>query len=267
MNRNYVIATWLGGRRHEDPVYQRDPFAYIRAHLFTLTKLEHNLDQVTVVINRDIEGHWRYAAHFLSGFCRELPIKFLIRDNIGMSYGAFSAAARLYQAKWTIFMQDDWVFSQKLFDRKLLRLYNNVGGDKFLSFDDRTMRFAPVPNGFIGRDLLLEILEKNDGDLYFKREPDPSQVYAAGYQSRRYFPHPDVERLPVLDHYKIGYIDKKAERWEDGLHLSFEGKGHTLVVPIQVLTSPMSVFVARSERHLIRAIRERFQYGEKKATA
>lgn len=117
---NYIIAAYLGDRRNPDHRYEKDKSFLLREHIASLHRLKHSLSQITVVCSGDDP----------TGFCQSIPsaigtakVEVLMRENTGMSYGAWSDAFELYREKFShyIFTEDDYLFTHDNFDGELLR--------------------------------------------------------------------------------------------------------------------------------------------------
>lgn len=122
---NYVIACYLGPRAHIDPIYQLDPWHYLRQHISSLLRLNHNLSQITIVMNADASTP---APGWLPSKIQGAPVVYLQRSNVGMSYGAFAYAFNVYGKAFShyILTEDDYLFTQDDFDEKLLSMLADV---------------------------------------------------------------------------------------------------------------------------------------------
>ena len=121
MRLNYVVSGWTGPRR-ADPV---PSLLYLKQHLDVLSKRKFNADQITVALSKfdDNFGEvWLFAQSLNS--INGIPVKWLMRENVGMSFGAFSDAyaADRTNFDYYIFMEDDYVFVKDDFDEILIKL-------------------------------------------------------------------------------------------------------------------------------------------------
>lgn len=118
--KNLVILCWSGIRRYMYPESIGDRTFYIRKQVQQLTKLSHNLDQITFVI-----PHNKLEFDDFTSYIDDLPeqigtAKVVVhrRPNIGMSYGGFSEVFGKYRNEFDyfLFLEDDYFFVQDHFD-------------------------------------------------------------------------------------------------------------------------------------------------------
>jgi len=122
---HYVVAAYLGPRRIEDPVQQKDRLHYLREHVLSLTKIKHELDHVTVMIATDDKTADRHQwARLLAGVVPKKIDRQAVEirwhpNSVGLSYASLVAAATT-DYDYTIFTEDDYVFAVDHFDRYLV---------------------------------------------------------------------------------------------------------------------------------------------------
>ena len=124
---HYVIAAYLGRRRIEDPRQVADRLFFIREHLASLQRLEHELAQITLVVNLDDYDAPRdtrsdrdlVVPHWIRGVRVEVVIR---RNDPGWSYQALCEVADP-RFTHTIFIEDDYIFTVDHFDRILVELF------------------------------------------------------------------------------------------------------------------------------------------------
>jgi hypothetical protein len=122
---HYVVAAYLGPRRIEDPVQEKDRLHYLREHMVSLAQVKHELDHVTVMIATDNEvidrDRWsRLVAGVVPAKIRRHAVDVRWHPNsVGLSYASLVAAAST-DYDYTIFTEDDYVFAVDHFDRYLV---------------------------------------------------------------------------------------------------------------------------------------------------
>lgn len=129
MKVNYTIATWGGNRRRMHSKFDLDRSFYVKTHLDILDRINHNLNQITLVIaesdrDEDFEKIEKYP-----------NIEVIHRENYGQSYGSFSHAYGEYKDKFDyyIFVEDDQVPNIDNFDKILINLIDSKENCGFLS--------------------------------------------------------------------------------------------------------------------------------------
>lgn len=114
---NYVIASYMGERQG---ALDDHPSIYLPEHIESLDRLAHDLAQITIVVSGD---SLPAVMQKLPKKIRSTPVTVLHRPNAGLSYGAFSDTFDWYGGAFShyLFTEDDYIFTQDLFDRFLLR--------------------------------------------------------------------------------------------------------------------------------------------------
>lgn len=120
MKTNLVIACWSGIRRYMYPESAADRAFYLKKQVEQLSKLNHNLTQITFV-----NPHYNLEPDDYTEYLNNLPSKIGTADvvvhkrpNIGMSYGGFSEVFDKYldEFDYYFFMEDDYFFVKDNFD-------------------------------------------------------------------------------------------------------------------------------------------------------
>ncbi len=117
---NYVMACYFGARQGASSVFDTDRLFYVRKHIDSLERLSHKLSQITVVCSGADPGV------ALSHKIKDTKIVYIVRPNIGMSYGAYSDVFERYRKEFShyIFTEDDYLFTHDNFDDLLIEEYN-----------------------------------------------------------------------------------------------------------------------------------------------
>ena len=146
---NYVVACWMGGRRAEHKPNVLDRTSFLRAHIHALETLPHSLDQVTIVL---AEGGDPEADAFAKGLTEiaGVPVKVLVRPNVGMSYAGWNLAYETFGDAFThyIVVEDDYVPFIADFDKFLVDISDHY--DTFVcGLATTPQKVAAISNGVI----------------------------------------------------------------------------------------------------------------------
>lgn len=119
---NYVLCAWSGPRRVNDPRYNADRTYYLRKHVKILTKLDHNLAQISIMVphNHHESSEYRKLLTNIPKKIQKANVVIVDRPNVGMSYGSFSDAYKKNRTKFDyyFYVEDDYCFMQDYFDEK-----------------------------------------------------------------------------------------------------------------------------------------------------
>ncbi len=134
-----MIPTYLGPRLNGDSQeYANDRLLYLRRHIDQLKGLEHNLDAIYVIVNKD--EHSGDVESYLSSIngimIRDACVNFMTRVNIGVSYGAythfFKNEGLCNGYDYFIMVEDDYMPALDNFDAKLVDMFEEEPGTSFL---------------------------------------------------------------------------------------------------------------------------------------
>lgn len=124
----YIINFYFGERRKFIPEYDDDKLTYLRIHLQTLFDFPNNLDKIIFNFNVEKEHYpiLNEAIKLIPKKIRNTEIQITIRENVGMSYGAFSELALKEKDNFDyfIFNEDDYFLIQPNWDEYLIRKFN-----------------------------------------------------------------------------------------------------------------------------------------------
>ncbi len=139
----------MGGRRAEHKPNVLDRTSFLRAHIHALETLPHSLDQVTVVL---AEGGDPEADAFAKSLTQiaGVPVKVLVRPNVGMSYAGWNLAHKTFGDAFThyIVVEDDYVPFLADFDKFLVDTSDHY--DTFVcGLTESTQKMAAISNGVI----------------------------------------------------------------------------------------------------------------------
>lgn len=129
MSINYCISgVFAGSRRAGCDEYNQDRSWVIRRHIEALHKYKHNLDQITLIINKipDEPKEFREYINTIPSQIQDTKVVIYERENKGISYGAFSEYMGLVRNDFDyhIFVEDDFYFCQDFFPEILINIFN-----------------------------------------------------------------------------------------------------------------------------------------------
>jgi hypothetical protein len=119
--------------------------------------LEHNLDQVTVVL---AEGGDAAADQWVKGLKKvgSTPIEVIVRENAGLSYGSWNAAYDAFadEFDYSIVTEDDYMPALDDFDREMVR-FAERDVTYVSALEAGEGLFAGVSNGIIPHEVWKEV--------------------------------------------------------------------------------------------------------------
>jgi len=233
----YVIASWTGKRRCQDPKYEADPLTYVREHLLHLQRLRHSIDKIVIYFPymRDEPAHITQAIEALRTSVGP-SVDVRRRENRGQSYGSFHDAYEAYRAggyKWWFFIEDDYVATQDDFDRIFLDLFQSEPGCSMstpLNVGGEWPKYGYVQGpgagiGFTSADVLERIWAENDG---FYREAGEADYDIA---DQLYWGYRFWEQGPVIDTRGKYCFAYQAGNW--GCSIYHDPSLPLIMVPLQ----------------------------------
>lgn len=243
MKTNYVIGTWSGSRTHVNIDGERWRW-YIKHHLEHLNTLKHDLAQVTIGHPRNTNEAPEYSEYLSS--LRNLdcgtPIQVLDVENMGRSYGQYSAAFGKDGGLFShyIFIEDDYIPTLDYFDIELITVLQQMkncdylcsvaqrrseSGRWSLKSVDR-FEHAAVSNGVCTSQTLRKVWEKF-GDLPHGR---PENLHWQKCFSRGFTA---VEC--VIDDYLHKYSSLYMDHESGGIRIYGDPSKASIISPIQIL--------------------------------
>lgn len=125
----YVTNFWLGKRRFEHPEYKKDNLYFIKQQIKCLETYKQDLTKIIFNFNITSE-HYKYFSEIFSIVPKQIQgaeVEINIRENIGISYGAWSDIFAKYTSEYDyyIFNEDDYFFVQDKWDTYLVNKYNS----------------------------------------------------------------------------------------------------------------------------------------------
>jgi hypothetical protein len=168
MKVNYVIATWSGERRDSFPPQQENKLYYLINHLYSLKRLHHNLDQITIVapINAEEDSSFTRFLARVPRKIRNTDVVVLSRENLNQSYGSYYYAHQIFgdEFKYYILIEDDYIFAKDDFDKIIINEFEAKQNCGFLCtyadfFDpeNKTWYHAAISNGITSHECLDKV--------------------------------------------------------------------------------------------------------------
>jgi hypothetical protein len=183
----YIINFYFGERRCDVERVKIDRLCYLKSQIETLEKYKHSLSKIVFTFNIEPE-HQEYfteAMKIIPEKVQNTNIEINVRENIGMSYGAFSDVFKKYQGEYDyyIFNEDDYVIVDDNFDDYLVNKYESLPNCGYLcglvreKCHGEVNRHAGLPSGISSYECLSKIFNKynelphsKDKDYYSNEE-------------------------------------------------------------------------------------------------
>jgi len=132
----YVVNFYLGERRKMLEPYREDKFYLLKTQIKHLEEVKHSLDKIIFNFNVDID-HYSYLTEVYKitpKKIKDTEVEIIIRENKGISYGAWSDVFGKYQLSYDfyIFNEDDYFFVQHNWDQYLINKHNSYSDCGYL---------------------------------------------------------------------------------------------------------------------------------------
>jgi len=132
----YIMNFYLADRRRSEKEFKDDKLYFVKKQVEILEKRKHNLTKIIFNFNIEKEHY-----HYLSEVYKIVPkliqgaeIEINIRENKGISYGAWSDLFLKYKDKYDyyIFNEDDYMFIEHNWDNYLVNKFNSYNDCGYL---------------------------------------------------------------------------------------------------------------------------------------
>jgi len=125
----YVISFWLGDRRRTVKKNDEDRLYFLKKQIEVLQTFKHNLNKIIFNFNVETE-HYHYFPKIFDLIPKSIQgadCEINIRENYGISYGAWSDIFIKYKSKYDyyIFTEDDYFFIENNWDDYLVNKHNS----------------------------------------------------------------------------------------------------------------------------------------------
>lgn len=215
----YIISFWLGDRRRKVKEFIDDNLYYLKCQLSILNNVKHNLTKIIFNFNV-IPEHYHHFSEILKLIPKSIQgseVEINIRDNYGMSYGAWSDLFEKYRQKYDyyIFAEDDYFFIENNWDTYLVNKHNQLDNCGYLCMMVREphewndfRKIAGSSVGIASSETLQQIYEKY-GRLPSQKKEDlkSNDFYEEGKDIQNQFGYSFIEIgkniYDVRDDYKV----------------------------------------------------------------
>lgn len=166
----YIVNFYFGNRRYNIDAFATDKLCYLRSQIVTLEKYKHTLSKIVFTFNIEPEHYMclSEAINLIPKKFQNTEVEINIRENYGMSYGAFSDIFGRYMDKYDyyIFNEDDYVIIQDNFDEYLVNKFESLPNCGYLCGLVREIahyeknRHAGMSSGISSYKILKEVQDK-----------------------------------------------------------------------------------------------------------
>ncbi len=229
MKINYVIASYAGKRRRNNP-------DYLKKHLKRLFELKHDLDQITIVrpnpsLNRfgeisEVDDSKEY--YDLGEYADKVVI--LDRPVNDRSFGQYLFAYKTYGLKFDayIFTEDDYFPNVNNFDMSLALLLNQ--SDYVCTYFNKwgydSDPCVIIPNGIVRSSALETIFNNTDNyDHIFEKVDDGQEIVLFEGLFKKH-------ALKITDY---SHIYPAIYYHRENMWFTFHGETTSIFVPYQIL--------------------------------
>ena len=226
MKIHYVVSVYIGNRltKSVNDLIKKDPYHYIKKHLECLSKFEvPDISKITFVISLNDSAIDNNAKDVINDFSFSIPIDFIVRENLGMSYAGWNEIINHSidngeDYDYFFLIEDDYVPNEDYF----YKYFINKCTDKTFFVAQKYMNFdinphPAVSNGLLRYDLAKETKKRFKNVFKVETKDDnyslgvQNQVnYLKNGQSMGYH-FSDVESntfIPFLDRTKFTFYGK-----------------------------------------------------------
>lgn len=133
-----MVHNYFGERRIKLEEYDNDKLFYLKKQIEYLSNKKHNLSHIVFSINSNSTPEENYLIKevykLIPNTIQNATTEILVRENYGMSYGAFSDIYSKYRTKYDyyFFVEDDYVFILDNFDNEMIRILNTSKNPGYL---------------------------------------------------------------------------------------------------------------------------------------
>lgn len=222
----YVINFYLGKRRKTIQKVHDDRLFLLKKQIEHLYKIKSSID--TIVFNFNIRPEdYHYVSEIFKitpKFIQGTEVVINLRENYGMSYGAWSDVFKKYQDKFDyyIFNEDDYFFVEDNWDDYLIKKFNSLDNCGYLCMVARegqdwcdNKKHAGHASGISSYEVLSKVFEKY-GELPHSKKDDYSSAEKLGQINQSYSViEVGYEIYDVRDDYKVEFAmtDEDTDIW------------------------------------------------------
>lgn len=212
----YIINFYLGDRRKTIQNFYDDRLFLLKKQIDFINTVKSSIN--TIVFNFNIRPEdYKYISDIVKitpKFIGESEIVINLRENYGMSYGAWSDVFKKYQDKFDyyIFNEDDYFFVEDNWDDYLIKKFNSLDGCGYLCMVSREgqewcdyKKHAGHSTGISSYEVLNKVYEKY-GELPHSKKDDYFSVEKLGQVNQSHAViEVGYEIYDVRDDYRIEF--------------------------------------------------------------
>jgi len=271
-NTCYVVNCYFGERRFDIDTNQYDKLCYLKSQIQTLEKYKHSLNKIVFNFNVEPE-HYPYLTEAIKSIPKKIQnadVEINIRENYGMSYGAWSDIFKKYQDLYDyyIFNEDDYVLVQDTFDKYLVDKFKSLPNCGYLCGLVRETahyekgRHAGMSSGISSFDVLKKVFDEF-GELPHSKNVDYHENEVIGQTAQ------------TAEIIKLGYDiydireDYKMRFWNGQINKHFFWNEDDLFLPAKLYYFEDHYWVDRISSEFLRMecdykSEKYFEYGQDK---
>ena len=127
MSSILIVHNYFGPRRVLLSQYTVDSLFFAKKQIEYLANIKHEIDHIVFTVNRRDEMDDQLIHNLslmLPSRLQKATTEIIVRENIGLSYGAFSDVYKKYRTKYShyFFTEDDYLFCEDDFDSTLISM-------------------------------------------------------------------------------------------------------------------------------------------------
>jgi RimJ/RimL family protein N-acetyltransferase len=261
----YVVNFYLGNRRYNINTAMADRFCYLKSQIDALAKYKHSLSKIVFTFNVEPEHYslLSEAIKLIPPKLQNTNVEINIRENIGMSYGAFSDIFRknMDAYDYYIFNEDDYVIVQNNFDEYLVNKFESLPNCGYLCGLVREIahfeknRHAGMSSGISSYKILKEVYEKynelphSKGKDYTSNEKQGQTIQTVAIRDLGY------EIYDIREEYRMRFWSGDELNPEGPIgrvNIHFMWKNEDLFLPVNLYLGESYNWVDRIEKEFLR---------------
>ena len=241
----YIINFYFGDRRRVVEEYNNDRLFYLKTQIQTLKNYYHNIDKIIFNFNVEKEhyGYLNDALKIIPKKIQNSDIDISIRENKGLSYGAFSDLA--YKEKdnydYFIFNEDDYFLVQNNWDQYMIRKFNVYPDTGYFCAFKRERDTWNGNRGYAGHcfgitsAVALNMVYEKYGQLPFNSETNNYKTQEEAQIMFSYsFEDVGLKLYDIREEYRLGFaMTEKLD--QDIWRLFWWNKDDLIISPIMFL--------------------------------
>lgn len=240
MKKLLVVHNYFGPRRVIYSPYVEDNLFLVKKQVEYLSEVKHNLDKIVFTVNSRGEEDSETIEKLkllVPSKLQQAEVEILIRENVGLSYGAFSDVYRKYRTVYDyyFFTEDDYFFVEDWFDSILIDMLNENVSPGYLCgvvrddiFEKHAGNSVGVASStaleavFIEENMIPHNIDRSEDP--YEPEVIPSQVLHTNSIFKKGYSLTDIRETYTLYHV-----------WPNGIERSFPENDREIIKPIQRL--------------------------------